>query len=711
MKQAVSLAKETAEKEDQVYLDGELVHNQNVNDQLKELGVKKLTQEDLQGATIITRSHGLDIHRLKKLQEKNKVVETVCPFVKKIYDYVEEANQKGFSVIVIGMENHPEVDGILSRAHKGYCVSSKKDLEKLPKKDNYMVLSQTTNEKDFFNSLVNEILGVFTGKILVYNTICSATSIRQKETADLAKKVDCMLVIGGKNSSNTKKLVQVAKKHCNQVIFIQSIADLAIDGLKKIKKIGITAGASTPECVIKEAVNCMENLNNEEMNNEMMEAIDNSFTRVRRGEIVDGEVLFVTENEVMVNIGYRADGIISREELSSDPDVLPKDLYKPGDEIQVYVMKMDDGDGNVVLSAKRVANMKIWDDMEEKYNNKEHVTANIKSVVKGGLTCDVEGLNGFIPASHVSTRFQRDLQKYVGTEMVCEIIDFDKNKRKFVLSRKNVEAEELEEVRDRIYNEIQEGDVIKGTVQRLTNFGAFVDIGGVDGLIHISELSWNRVKHPSEVVSPGQEVEVQVLKMDRERNRIALGLKQTTEKPWDVFTSEVKVGDVVKGKVVNLLDFGAFVRLESGVDGLLHVSQISREHVEKPSDKLAVGDEIEVKVTDINNEDKKISLSIKALTEPKEEKPKEKPKKRERKFEKTAPKQEENNDFALSIGEILQGQEFSESEESLVTDQEEVEAPAEEVEEAEETPVEETEEVEETKETEEAEETEESTEE
>lgn len=657
-----------------------MVHNDRVNQDLKDLGVQDLQSDQIQGATIITRSHGLDLQRLKNFQKNNKVIETVCPYVKKIYDYVQEANQKAYGVLILGMKNHPEVEGILSRAQEGYVVSCPEDLEKIPKNKNYMVLSQTTNQKDFFNSLVNEILGVFTGHILVYNTICNATSIRQEETEELAKKVDCMIVIGGKNSSNTKKLVQVAEKHCNKVIFIQSIGDLDLDGLKKIKKIGITAGASTPDCVIKEAVNCMENLNNEEMNNEMMEAIENSFTRVRRGEIVDGEVLFVTENEVMVNIGYRADGIISREELSSDPEALPKDLYKPGDQIQVYVMKMDDGDGNVVLSAKRVANMKIWDDMEEKYNNKERVNASIKSVVKGGLTCDVEGLNGFIPASHVSTRFQRDLQKYVGTDMVCEIIDFDKNKRKFVLSRKNVETEELEEVRDKIYNEIHEGDVIKGTVQRLTNFGAFVDIGGVDGLIHISELSWNRVKHPSEVVEPGQEVEVQVLKMDRERNRIALGLKQTTEKPWDVFTEEVKVGDVVKGKVVNLLDFGAFVRLESGVDGLLHVSQISREHVEKPADKLAIGDEIEVKVTDINEEDKKISLSIKALTEPKqEEKPKDKPKKRERKFEKPVQKQEENNDFTLSIGEILQGQkeDFPEAPESLVEENTE-EAPAEE---------------------------------
>ena len=279
-------------------------------------------------------------------------------------------------------------------------------------------------------------------------------------------------------------------------------------------------------------------------------------------------------------------------------------------------MKIDDGDGNVVLSHKRVKNMKVWDDIEELYKEEKRVEVEVKSVVKGGLIADLEGLKAFIPASHVSVRFQKDLSKYVSKTLLCEIIDFDKSKRKIVLSRKNVEAEELEEKKAKVYSSIHEGDIIEGTVQRLTNFGAFVDVGGVDGLIHISELSWNRVKHPSDVVSPGDKVKVLVLNVDEEKNRIALGLKQTTKKPWDVFTESVQVGDVVQGKVVNLLDFGAFVRLESGVDGLLHVSQISKEHVEKPSDKLEIGEEITVKVTDIDQDDKKISLSMKALLEP-----------------------------------------------------------------------------------------------
>lgn len=399
-------------------------------------------------------------------------------------------------------------------------------------------------------------------------------------------------------------------------------------------------------------------------NNEMMEAIENSFKRIRRGEIVEGEVLYVTDNEIMVNIGYRSDGIISKEELSSNPDIKPSDLFKPGDHIQVCIVKMDDGDGNVVLSYRRVENMKIWDEIGEKFENKEHVNATVKSVVKGGLTADLDGVNAFIPASHASMRFQKDLSKFIGQNLECEIIDFDKAKRKVVLSRKNVENGEFEAKKKAVYENLHEGDIIEGTVQRLTNFGAFVDVGGVDGLIHISELSWNRVKHPSDIVSPGQVVEVQVLNLDEDKNRIALGLKQTTKRPWDVFVSTVEVGDTVKGRVVNLLDFGAFVRLESGVDGLLHVSQIAREHIEKPSDVLNIGDEVTVKVTDIDEENKKISLSIKALlpepekkekpVEEKEEKPKEKVK--EKHFE----KHEENkvpeikqDDFNTTIGDLI----------------------------------------------------------
>ena len=661
VKRAVESAFQTAQTYDDVKILGELVHNAQVNEDLRAKGVELIDEAHLpENATVITRSHGTTKALKEELNSKgNRVVDTTCPFVSRIYTIVEENNGAGIPVVIVGDKDHPEVKGIASYGDDVYIVADVDEAEALPLTDEKQIalVSQTTNPNKLVDSVEERLKGVFTGEILRYNTICKATNDRQDACRMLATHVDCMLVIGGKNSANTKKLVKIASEHCDNVYHIQTINQLDLRPFKKFNKIGITAGASTPDSVIKEAVSRMDNMNRDEMNNEMMEAIENSFTRVRRGEIVDGEVLYVTDDEVMVNIGYRADGIISRDELSNDPNVKPSEIFNQGDEIQVYVMKMDDGDGNVVLSFKRVENMKVWDEMEEKFENGETVTAHVTNVVKGGLTCDVDGLNGFIPASHVSVRFQRDLSKYVDEDLECEIIDFDKGRRKFVLSRKNIESKEIEEKRKEVYSTLQEGEFIEGTVQRLTNFGAFVDVGGVDGLIHISELSWNRVKHPSDVVSPGEKVKVLVLKIDEEKNRIALGLKQTTQKPWDTFVETVQVGDDVKGTVVNILDFGAFVRLESGVDGLLHVSQISRQHVEKPSDVLEIGQEIDVRVTDINFEDKKISLSMKALQPggedeqaPRERKKEQKPRRREQPQAEAKPEEES---FSMAIGDLI----------------------------------------------------------
>lgn len=373
----------------------------------------------------------------------------------------------------------------------------------------------------------------------------------------------------------------------------------------------------------------MDNINNDEMNDtmndEMLEAIENSFTRIHRGEVLKGEVIFVTKDEVMVNINYKCDGIINRDELSNDSDVNPKDLYSQGDIIDVYVVKLDDGEGNVVLSSKRVVDFKTWDIIEEAYNQKETVECKVKSIVKGGLIAMVSGINGFMPASQISVNYVSDLNEYKGKTLIAKIIDFDKEKRKVVLSGKEIEKEELNNKKNELWSTLEENQVIEGVVRRLTDFGAFVDLGGIDGLVHISDLSWNRIKHPSKVVNIGQNIKVKVLSLDKERDRIALGLKQTIEEPWVAFSREVSIGDVVEGTVVNILDFGAFIRLNQGVDGLLHVSQISNEHIKTPSDKLSIGDKVEVKVTDIDGEDKKISLSMKeesseSVEEEKEEK-------------------------------------------------------------------------------------------
>jgi 4-hydroxy-3-methylbut-2-enyl diphosphate reductase len=596
-----------------VYSYGPLVHNEQVVSRLENMGLNSLEDlNNIKEGTIIIRSHGAS-KEIKEYIEKLglDLVDCTCPYVMSIHNKVEEFLNKDYDIVIVGDRNHPEVIGINGHCdNKAYIINSEEEANDLPLFDRVCIVSQTTNRIEKFE-LLSEIVKNKAKEVQLFNTICNATKVRQKSTEEVAKKVDAMLVIGGKNSSNTKKLVEISNKHCKNVFHIETIKDLSLQDIQIFNTIGITAGASTPDWIIKEAVEVMDNLNKDEM----MEAIDSSFTKIHRGDVVKGTVLYVTDNEVMVNINYKSDGIITRDELSKDPEVKPKDTINVGDEINVYVLKLDDGEGNVVLSSKRVDALKAWDTLEEIFNNKEDVDCKVISVVKGGLTVLVNNINGFMPASHVSTNYVSNLDQYKGKTLKSRIIDFDKDKKKVIVSRKEVEKEELEIKREKLWDGLEVGATIEGIVQRLTDFGAFIDLGGVDGLIHISDLSWNRVKHPSDVLEIGDRVEVRVLSLDKEKNRISLGLKQTIEEPWKVFINNVKEGDIVEGKVVNLLDFGAFIRLNEGVDGLLHVSQISKEHVNKPSDVLKTGDIITVKVIEINEDERRISLSSKDVDE------------------------------------------------------------------------------------------------
>lgn len=346
-------------------------------------------------------------------------------------------------------------------------------------------------------------------------------------------------------------------------------------------------------------------------NDDFMEQVENTMKPIHPKEIIEGEVIYVTDNEVQVNINYKSDGIIKLDELSETPDVKPKDLFEPGQTIEVYVIKLDDGDGNVILSTRRVEKFKNWQKLMDLNEAGETVEAVVEKDVKGGLIVNVMGINGFIPGSHVDTHYVRDLKSFIGKTVPTKIISIDEKKRRLVLSRKEIIEKERQEALDKAWENIRVDDVVTGKVARLTDFGAFVDLGGVDGLLHVSDISWKRLKHPSDALNVGDEVEVKILRANRERNRISLGRKQLLERPFDEFVRQNEVGDIVEGTVVNLLDFGAFVRLKEGVEGLVHVSQISHERVEKPSDELNIGDEVQVKITDINEETQKIGLSIK----------------------------------------------------------------------------------------------------
>ncbi|WMM26505.1 bifunctional 4-hydroxy-3-methylbut-2-enyl diphosphate reductase/30S ribosomal protein S1 [Tissierella sp. MB52-C2] len=602
-----------------IYSLGPLIHNQQAVEKLKEEGLQTIDDtndiEGINNSKIIIRAHGVSKSVIDTINEKDlEIIDSTCPYVKSVHKRVEEYENQGYNIIIIGDPNHPEIIGINGWCNNNaFIVNSLEEATNLPIMDKICVVSQTTNTQEKFETL-SEIIKGKGKEVKIFNTICNATNLRQESCRQLSSQVDAMIVIGGYHSSNTRKLAEVSKKYCKNVYHIETSKELPLQTLSKFNKIGITAGASTPDWIIKEVVETMDNINN----NEMMEAIENSFTKIRRGDVLKGEVIYVTNNEVMVNINYRSDGIVNREELSNDPEVKPKDLYKVGDEINVFVVKIDDGEGNVVLSAKRANDFKNWDEIEVMFNNKDRVECKVLNSIKGGLAILVNGINGFMPASQVSTSFVSDLSVYKGKTLIAKIIDFDKEKRRVILSRKEVEREELSNKRKELWANISVDQVVEGVVQRLTDFGAFVDLGGVDGLIHISDLSWNRVKHPSNVVKEGEKVLVKILALDKDKNRISLGLKQTVEEPWSLFSKNVNVGDIVEGTVVNLLDFGAFVRLNEGVDGLLHVSQISKEHINKPSDALKVGQKINVKVIDIDEEGKKVGLSLKEALEPSE---------------------------------------------------------------------------------------------
>lgn len=369
----------------------------------------------------------------------------------------------------------------------------------------------------------------------------------------------------------------------------------------------------------------------------MMQQIEDTFTRIRRGQIVPGEILYVTDNQIMVNINFRSDGIINRDEMPEDIED-PREHFKAGDQIDVYVVKVDDGEGNVVLSLRRIKDVKAWDDLEAKFEAKEHLNVLIKEEVNKGLVADYEGARLFMPASHAYDRFRKNLSGLVGQTVEVELIDFDKSRRRAIVSRREIERERIQKVKDEFWNQIEVGQVRTGKVARLTNFGAFIELGAVDGLIHISDMSWGKIRSPKELLNVGDEIEVKVLDIDQEKERVSLGIKQLKEDPWVTFTSNYKVGDTIKGTVVSMPDFGAFVNVGDGIDGLVHISQICVEHIEKPSDVLNIGQEVEAKIVDIKDEDKKVSLSRRALVEP--EKPQRERRPRKERVKEEAPKEE-----------------------------------------------------------------------
>ncbi len=600
-----------------IYTYGPIIHNEEVVRDLEERGVQVLnTPEDLMAlpegtGTVIIRSHGVskEIYELLK-ERKIRIVDATCPFVKKIHRIVEEHSKAGETVIIIGNPSHPEVEGIRGWGNGDTIViENGTQLEnlRLPTGQKVCIVSQTTFNYNKFKELVEKISKKgYDSSVL--NTICNATQERQVEAARIASQVEAMIVIGGKNSSNTQKLYEICLKECKNTFYIQTLGDLDPDSVSSVRSVGITAGASTPKKIIEEVHTRMA----EQSFAELLKEEEESTKPIRTGEIVTGQVIEVSKDEIILSIaGNKSEGVITRDEYSNDNNVDLTTKVQVGDEMEAKVIKLNDGVGMVSLSYKRMAADRGNRRLEEAFENQEVLTAKVTQVLDGGLSVEVEGARVFIPASLVSDTYEKDLSKYAGQDIEFVITEFNPKRRRIIGDRKQLLVAKKAQMKEELFSRIQPGDVVTGVVKNVTDFGAFIDLGGADGLLHISEMSWGRVENPKKVFKTGEELKVLI--KDIQGEKIALSLKFPEANPWVHAAEKYAVGNIVTGRVARMTDFGAFVELEPGVDALLHVSQIAREHVDKPSDVLKIGQEIEAKVVDFNGEDHKISLSIKAM--------------------------------------------------------------------------------------------------
>ena len=620
VRRAVDKALQVALEQSEIVTFGELVHNPQVIERLQSVGIQAIhSVSEAAGRVVLIRSHGVAPSVLMQLQQTAKaVIDLTCPYVARLHQVVDEYSRDGSPVILVGQKDHPEVTGTIGCAHGAvYTVYTVEDAQALPRLERALAVSQTTFPHERWEAIL-PALAQRVSDLTARDTICTATVLRQSEARQLAARVDAMLVVGGRSSANTRKLYETCKGICERTLLVERAADIPPGfANSQTEIIGITAGASTPDWSFKEVVTRMTD--KEQMDRQVsteeaekdsfMADVEATLVKIRTGQSVTGTVVQITDDEVCVNIGYKSDGMIKREDLVTE-DV------KLGDQIEVEVVKVNDGEGNVLLSQRNILNRKAFAELVEKNENGEYVDGVGKEVVKGGLICMVNGIRAFVPASQLSNRYVEKIGDFVGQEMKLKIIELDEQKRRIVASRRAVVREEAAAKKAETWGKLHEGEVIKGIVRRLTDFGAFVDLGGVDGLIHVTDLSWAHVKHPSEIVSPDQEVEVKILSIDPERERIQLGLKQLQPKPWDVAPEKYPAGAVVTGKVVRITTFGAFVELEPGIDGLVHISQCAATRIAKVEDAVSVGQEVQVKVLSIDPEAKRISLSIRALLEP-----------------------------------------------------------------------------------------------
>ncbi len=621
VRRAVELA-EKATARGPVYLLGHITHNDHVIRRLEDMGAATVSspEEVPLGETVLIRAHGEPDSTFRALEARGcQVLDATCPNVTRIHDIVREAEARGRIPVIVGEADHPEILGILGCTARGRVVSSWDELEQIMKKEpefsglSLTFVSQTTAILSKWEKIVENTKKVCTNAEF-FDTICNATSRRQSEALELAGQCDAMIVIGDQKSSNTRKLTQLCASRCPVVVQVEQGRGVDREQFGRIGTLGITAGASTPEWIIKEVSNKMSD-EIMEIEQSFAEMLEESFKILNTGDRVTGTVAAITPTEVQVELGVKYPGTIPLSELSDDPDAKVEELAKVGEEIEAIVMLVSDRDCVVKLSKKRLDADKNWETVENAVENKDVLEGVITEENKGGLVASVKGIRVFIPASQSGKPRGADLSEMVKTRVQLRITEVNRARRRVVGSIRAVAAEARAAAAAAIWDNIEVGKRYSGTVKSLTSYGAFVDIGGVDGMVHISELSWSRIKTPSEVVSVGDPIEVYVISFDPDKKKISLGVKDHSQEPWTVFTDKYAVGDVASVRIVKLMTFGAFAEIVPGVDGLIHISQLADHRVEKPEDVVREGDTVDAKITAIDEEHKKVSLSIRALLE------------------------------------------------------------------------------------------------
>ncbi len=629
---AIKLTEETAEKYGKAYTYGPLIHNNDVIEELQKKGISVTETLESNFSPLVIRSHGVPKSVYDELTEKGiDYIDATCPFVEKIHKIVAEESEKGTDVLIAGDGSHPEVIGILGHAKSSaYAVNSAEEFQNLVKTqksfgENALILvAQTTFDMVKWAELKKIIKKHYT-KVKIFDTICLATTNRQSEAERLSLESDIMVVIGGRHSSNSRKLAEICEKNAT-TLFIENNADLDTAHLKNLLsskdvKIGITAGASTPAYIIKEVHITMSEIINEAMDAEFMAALDQmDRVRVYTGNRVKATVVAVNKTEAVVDIGTKHSGYILAEELSANPNLAPEDVVKVGDVIECIVTKINDAEGYVQLSKKQVDAQAGMEKIVKAKEENATINGVVTAVVKGGVIVTSEdGARVFVPASQTGVSRNGKLEDILKKEVGFKVIEVNEGRGRVVGSIRAAEKEITDVVKAKFWEELEVGKEFTGEVKSMESYGVFVDLGGVDGMVHSSELTWGRIKHPKEIVAIGDKLNVYVKAFDPEKKRVSLSAKKAEDNPWTKFTSEFAVDDVAKVQIVSITPFGAFAQIIPGVDGLIHISQISLERVTNVAQVLSVGQVVEAKITEIDEEKSRVSLSIKALLTPAEE--------------------------------------------------------------------------------------------